>query len=162
VFRLTVADVFFIRGRGTVVTGKVEEGIVRVGDEVRVGDRGPVRVDGIEAFRKTRDQAQAGDNIGLLLSKLERSDVKSGDVITGGGESIAPAAPAPPPPAAAAPSSDRDPRFAQAEAQRAQFLSMRDAGLMNDEQIDDALRALAFTAGDRRWRLTAGGEWKHE
>jgi hypothetical protein len=50
---MTVADVFFIRSRGTVVTGKVDDGVVRVGDEVRVGDGPPLRVDGIEAFRKT-------------------------------------------------------------------------------------------------------------
>jgi translation elongation factor EF-Tu-like GTPase len=159
VFRLTVADVFFIRSRGTVVTGKVEEGAVRVGDDVRVGDRGPVRVDGIEAFRKKLDQAQAGDNIGLLLSGLDRSDVKAGDVITGAGEAAPAAAPAAP----AAPADARnDPRFAQAEAQRTQLNSMRDAGLMTDDQVDDALRALAFAVGGQRWRLTAAGEWRHD
>lgn len=155
---MTVADVFFIRGRGTVVTGKVEDGVVRIGDEVRVGDGPPLRVDGIEAFRKRLEQAQAPDNIGLLLSALDRGDVNAGDVITGAGDAMA-AAPAVP---AAEPTSDRDPRFAQAEAQRAQFESMRDAGIMTDAQIDDALRALAFTVGDRRWRLTAGGDWKHD
>jgi translation elongation factor EF-Tu-like GTPase len=81
-FRLTVADVFFIRGRGTVVTGQVEFGEIRVGQEVQVGDRSGVRVDGIEAFRKTLNSAQAGDNIGLLLGSLNRDDVRAGDVIS--------------------------------------------------------------------------------
>jgi translation elongation factor EF-Tu-like GTPase len=81
-FRLTVDDVFSIRGRGTVVTGQVEWGEIRVGDEVQVGARAGVRVDGIEAFRKTLKSAQAGDNIGLLLGSLNRDDVKTGDVIS--------------------------------------------------------------------------------
>jgi translation elongation factor EF-Tu-like GTPase len=81
VFRLTVDDVFFIRGRGTVVTGEVELGSVRVGDQVWVGDRPEVRVDGIEAFRKRLDEAQAGQVVGLLLTSLSRDDVNRGDVI---------------------------------------------------------------------------------
>jgi elongation factor Tu len=92
VFRMTVEDVFFIRGRGTVVTGQVEQGSVRVGDEVRVGDRRSARVDGIEAFRKLLDEAGEGDNIGLLLKALDRDDVARGDVITaadsGGGTEL--------------------------------------------------------------------------
>jgi translation elongation factor EF-Tu-like GTPase len=79
---MTVADVFFIRGRGTVVTGQVEWGEIRVGDEVQVGDHAGVRVDGIEEFRKTLDSAHAGDNIGLLLRSLDRDHVQAGDVIS--------------------------------------------------------------------------------
>jgi elongation factor Tu len=82
VFRLTVDDVFFIRGRGTVVTGEVEVGSVRVGDEVWVGDRPQVRVDGIEAFRRRLDEAQAGQIVGLLLKSLSEDDVNRGDVIS--------------------------------------------------------------------------------
>jgi translation elongation factor EF-Tu-like GTPase len=83
VFRLTVDDVFFIRGRGTVVTGEVEVGSIRVGDEVQVGYRtSAVRVDGIEAFRKRLDEAQAGQMIGLLLTSLSKDDVNRGDVIS--------------------------------------------------------------------------------
>ena len=82
VFRLTVSDVFSIRGRGTVVTGEVELGSIRVGDDVWVGDRSQVRVDGIEAFRNRLDEAQAGQNIGLLLTSLSRDDVNRGDVIS--------------------------------------------------------------------------------
>ena len=81
-FRLTVDDVFFIRGRGTVVTGEVEVGSVRVGDEVWVGDRPQVRVDGIEAFRKRLDEAQPGQIVGLLLTSLSKDDVNRGDVIS--------------------------------------------------------------------------------
>ena len=81
IFRMTVADVFFIRGRGLVATGTIEDGAVRVGDIVRINDA-PATVDGIEAFRKVLDQAQAGDNVGLLFRKLDRGDVQAGDVIT--------------------------------------------------------------------------------
>jgi elongation factor Tu len=80
-FRMTVGDVFFIRGRGTVVTGQVEVGEIRVGDEVQVGEHSGVHVDGIEAFRKQRTSAQTGDDIGLLLRSLGRADVHPGDVI---------------------------------------------------------------------------------
>jgi elongation factor Tu len=165
---MTVDDVFFIRGRGIVVTGKVEEGVVRVGDKVHVGEREPMRVDGIEAFRKVLDQGEQGMNIGLLLRKLDRGDVKAGDVITGvgGGMESTVAAPAPlfdagvsAPAAGAAPEgAGGAARFAQAEDQRAQFLSMRTAGLMSDEQIDTALAALAFSAAGRQWKLTAGND----
>jgi hypothetical protein len=171
VFRLTVDDVFFIRGRGLVATGKVEDGALRVGDAVRINDGAPVQVEGIEAFRKKLDQAQAGDNIGLLLRGLDRGAVDAGDVITGEGDSAGAPAPAPPAQAQPAGASGRDQRFADAETQRAQFLSMREAGLMTDEQIDDALSGMAFSAGGRNWKLTAGsdswhssdgGEWKRD
>ncbi len=82
-FRLTVDDVFFIRGRGTVVTGEVEFGTVRLGETVRVNDGPPIRVDGIEAFRKRLDEAEAGQVVGVLLTSLDRSDVNKGDVISG-------------------------------------------------------------------------------
>jgi translation elongation factor EF-Tu-like GTPase len=81
-FRMTVEDVFSIRGRGTVATGKVELGPLRVGDKVRINEE-TVRVDGIEAFRKTLDEANAGDNVGLLFGKLSKNKVQRGDVITG-------------------------------------------------------------------------------
>jgi elongation factor Tu len=80
-FRMTVEDVFFIRGRGTVATGRVELGTLRVGDAVRINDLS-VRVDGIEAFRKILDEAQTGDNVGLLFRDLDRSQINRGDVIS--------------------------------------------------------------------------------
>ncbi|MDC8974387.1 EF-Tu/IF-2/RF-3 family GTPase [Mycobacterium marinum] len=88
-FRMTVQDVFFIRGRGIVATGRVEHGELRAGDEVRINDGSGVRVDAIEAFRKKLDTAKAGDNVGLLFKKLTKSDLAAGDVITAAGAFLA-------------------------------------------------------------------------
>ena len=82
-FRMTVQDVFAIRGRGVVATGEVQYGELSVGDRVRINDGPEVRVDAIETFRKKVKTVGAGDNVGLLLSKLGSDDVASGDVITG-------------------------------------------------------------------------------
>jgi translation elongation factor EF-Tu-like GTPase len=81
-----VEDVFTITGRGTVVTGRVGSGQLRTGQRVVV-QRGAqtlaeVEVTGIEMFRKTTDVASAGDNVGLLLAGVSRSDVQRGDVLT--------------------------------------------------------------------------------
>jgi translation elongation factor EF-Tu-like GTPase len=81
-FRMTIEDVFTIRGRGTVVTGRVESGQLRVGDEVRVNDTMAVSVDGIESFRKTLTEAGPGDNIGVLFKSLKRDQLNPGDVLT--------------------------------------------------------------------------------
>jgi translation elongation factor EF-Tu-like GTPase len=85
-FRLTVEDVFSIRGRGTVVTGRIEAGTVRKGDTLRQtradGATRDVTVNGIEMFRKVADQACAGDDVGLLLTDLARDDIGAGDVLT--------------------------------------------------------------------------------
>jgi translation elongation factor EF-Tu-like GTPase len=81
-FRMTIEDVFTIRGRGTVVTGRVESGQLRVGDEVRVNDTMAVTVDGIESFRKTLTEAGPGDNIGVLFKSLKREQLNRGDVLT--------------------------------------------------------------------------------
>ena len=83
-FRLTVQDVFFIKGRGLVATGRVELGEIRVGDEVRINGARAVVVDAIEQFRKKTDVAVTGDNVGLLFSGLDRSDISSGAVLTTG------------------------------------------------------------------------------
>jgi elongation factor Tu len=83
-FLLPVEDVFSISGRGTVVTGRVERGIVRVSDEVEiVGIRPTVKTvcTGVEMFRKTLDQGQAGDNIGVLLRGIKREEVERGQVV---------------------------------------------------------------------------------
>jgi elongation factor Tu len=79
-----VEDVFSISGRGTVVTGRVERGLVKVGDEVEiVGIRPTVKTicTGVEMFRKTLDRGQAGDNVGLLLRGTKREDVERGQVV---------------------------------------------------------------------------------
>jgi len=86
-FRMTVEDVFFIRGRGTVATGKIEQGLLKVGDELTLTRQGATRkvvVSGIETFRKQIPQAAAGDNVGLLLKDLTKDDVKTGDVLSAG------------------------------------------------------------------------------
>jgi elongation factor Tu len=79
---MTVDDVFSIRGRGTVATGKIEDGTLRVGDEVWINDQGPVRIDGIEQFRAIVDQAQTGDEVGLLFRTLDKGQIERGDVVS--------------------------------------------------------------------------------
>src|SRR5678810_1302828 len=83
-FLMPVEDVFSISGRGTVVTGRVETGIVKVGDEVEViglKDTQKTVVTGVEMFRKLLDQGQAGDNIGALIRGIGREDVERGQVL---------------------------------------------------------------------------------
>ena len=84
-FLMAVEDVFTITGRGTVATGRVERGVVKVGDEVEmVGIHPTTRktvVTGVEMFRKLLDQAQAGDNIGVLLRGVGRTEIERGQVI---------------------------------------------------------------------------------
>ncbi|HUP58985.1 MAG TPA: elongation factor Tu [Thermoanaerobaculia bacterium] len=82
-FLMPVEDIFSISGRGTVVTGRIERGIIKVGEEVEiVGLRDTIKkvVTGVEMFRKLLDQGQAGDNVGLLLRGVERKDVERGQV----------------------------------------------------------------------------------
>jgi len=81
-FRMTVEDVFVIRNRGVVATGKVEGGSLRVGDTVQIDGSLEATVDAIEVFRKSIDQANVGDNIGVLFKKLEKSQVDRGSVLT--------------------------------------------------------------------------------
>ena len=83
-FMMAIEDVFSITGRGTVVTGRVEQGIVKVGDEVEiVGIRATQKTvcTGVEMFRKLLDQGQAGDNIGVLLRGTKKEDVERGQVL---------------------------------------------------------------------------------
>ena len=83
-FLMPVEDVFSISGRGTVVTGRVEKGIVKVGEEVEIVGIRPVQkttCTGVEMFRKLLDQGQAGDNVGLLLRGTKREDVQRGQVL---------------------------------------------------------------------------------
>jgi len=82
---MPIEDIFSITGRGTVVTGRVERGVVKVGEEVEiVGLRGEARrtvVTGLEMFRKTLDEAVAGDNIGVLLRGVEKDEIERGMVL---------------------------------------------------------------------------------
>ncbi|WP_284214866.1 elongation factor Tu, partial [Methylobacterium oxalidis] len=83
-FLMPIEDVFSISGRGTVVTGRVERGIIKVGEEVEiVGIRPTTKttVTGVEMFRKLLDQGQAGDNVGVLLRGTKREDVERGQVV---------------------------------------------------------------------------------
>jgi elongation factor Tu len=83
-FLMPIEDVFSISGRGTVVTGRVERGIVKVGEEVEIVGIRPTSkttVTGVEMFRKLLDQGQAGDNIGALLRGIEREGVERGQVL---------------------------------------------------------------------------------
>jgi elongation factor Tu len=81
---MPIEDVFSISGRGTVVTGRIERGIVKVGDEVEIiGLRATTKtvVTGVEMFRKLLDQGQAGDNVGALLRGTKREEVERGQVL---------------------------------------------------------------------------------
>jgi elongation factor Tu len=83
-FLMPVEDVFGIKGRGTVATGRVERGKVKTGEEVEIVGIRPTRkvvVTGVEMFQKTLDEGVAGDNIGLLLRGIEREDIERGQVI---------------------------------------------------------------------------------
>ncbi len=85
-FRMTVQDVFSIRGRGTVVTGQIESGTLNVGDEISFRRQGSFKktvVAGIESFRKQLQQAQAGDNAGVLLRDINQPGIQRGDVLVG-------------------------------------------------------------------------------
>ncbi len=87
-FLMAVEDVFSIKGRGTVVTGRIERGIIKVGDEVEIlGIKDPRKttVTGVEMFRKLLDQGQAGDNVGCLLRGVEKDQVERGQVLAAPG-----------------------------------------------------------------------------
>ena len=84
-FLMPVEDVFSITGRGTVATGRIETGVVKVGDEVQIlglGEDKKSVVTGVEMFRKLLDQGEAGDNVGLLLRGIDKDEVRRGMVIT--------------------------------------------------------------------------------
>lgn len=83
-YLMPIEDVFSIKGRGTVVTGRIERGIVKVNEEVEIVGIKPTRktvVTGVEMFKKTLDQGQAGDNAGILLRGIEKDDVERGMVL---------------------------------------------------------------------------------
>jgi len=83
-FLMPVEDVFSIKGRGTVVTGKIEQWVIKVGEEIEIvgiRDTHKTTVTGVEMFHKSLDQGQAGDNAGLLLRGIERDDIERGQVL---------------------------------------------------------------------------------
>ncbi len=83
-FLMPIEDVFSIKGRGTVATGRIEQGIVNVGEEVEIvglHDTKKTTVTGVEMFKKLLDEGRAGDNVGLLLRGIERTDIERGQVL---------------------------------------------------------------------------------
>ena len=87
-FMMAIEDVFSISGRGTVVTGRIERGVVKVGDEIEIVGIRPTQktvVTGVEMFRKLLDQGQAGDNVGILLRGTKREEVERGQVLAKSG-----------------------------------------------------------------------------
>ena len=87
-FLMAIEDVFSIKGRGTVVTGRIERGVIKPGDEVEIigfADTRKTTVTGVEMFRKLLDQGQAGDNVGCLLRGIDKDDVQRGQVLAAPG-----------------------------------------------------------------------------
>ncbi|HAX44513.1 MAG TPA: elongation factor Tu, partial [Solibacterales bacterium] len=83
-FLMPVEDIFSIQGRGTVVTGRIEKGIVKVGEEIEIvgfRDTRKTVCTGVEMFKKLLDQGQAGDNVGLLLRGIDKNEVERGQVL---------------------------------------------------------------------------------
>ncbi|HVX48301.1 MAG TPA: elongation factor Tu [Candidatus Saccharimonadales bacterium] len=83
-FLMPIEDVFSIKGRGTVATGRIEQGVVKVNEEVEIvgiRDTQKSTVTGVEMFKKNLDQGQAGDNVGILLRGIERTDIERGQVL---------------------------------------------------------------------------------
>jgi elongation factor Tu len=83
-FLMPVEDVFSIKGRGTVATGRIETGVVKVGDTVEIigfNNNTETTITGVEMFRKMLDQGQAGDNVGLLLRGIKKEDIQRGQVV---------------------------------------------------------------------------------
>jgi elongation factor Tu len=83
-FLMPIEDVFSIKGRGTVATGRIEQGVVKVNEEVEIvgiRDTQKSTVTGVEMFKKNLDQGQAGDNVGILLRGIERDDIERGQVL---------------------------------------------------------------------------------
>jgi elongation factor Tu len=81
---MSVEDVFSITGRGTVATGRIERGVVKVGEDIEIvgmGDTKKTTVTGVEMFRKQLDQGMAGDNVGILLRGIDRESIERGQVI---------------------------------------------------------------------------------
>ena len=81
-FKMTVEDVFVIRNRGAVATGRVESGTLRVGDTVQINGGQSVTVDAIEKFRKKLNEATQGENVGVLFKSINKGQLARGDVLT--------------------------------------------------------------------------------
>jgi len=85
-FRMTVQEIFSIRGRGTVISGQIENGTVTIGDEILIlnqGSKKKTRVSGVEVKRKKVTSAQKGDQVGVLLKEISEGEIQPGDVLAG-------------------------------------------------------------------------------
>ena len=85
-FRMTIQDVFSIKGRGTVLTGRIESGTITVGDEIIIKGRNSSKkaiVAGVEVRRKVTTNAKTGDDVGILLKDINDEDVRPGDILAG-------------------------------------------------------------------------------
>jgi elongation factor Tu len=85
-FRMTVQDVFSIKGRGTVVTGRIENGTITVGNEIRIQGKSSTKlavVTGVEVHRKVTTHAKTGDDVGILMKDISKEDVQQGDILAG-------------------------------------------------------------------------------
>jgi translation elongation factor EF-Tu-like GTPase len=87
-FKMTVEDVFVIRNRGVVATGRIEAGTLRVGDLVNINGGPGVRVDAIEQFRKQRDEATVGENVGVLIKSIDKGQLNRGDALTSSSSAV--------------------------------------------------------------------------
>jgi translation elongation factor EF-Tu-like GTPase len=81
-FKMTIEDVFVIKRRGVVATGRVESGTLHVGDTVHINGGPGVTVDAIEKFRKPLDEATTGENVGVLIKSIDMGQLNRGDVLT--------------------------------------------------------------------------------
>lgn len=85
-FRMIVQDVFSIKGRGTIITGRIESGTITVGNEILLQGKNSIKttvVSGIEVRRKVNGHAKTGDDVGILLKNIEKEDVQQGDILSG-------------------------------------------------------------------------------
>ena len=85
-FRMTVQDVLSIKGRGSVITGRIASGTISVGNEIRIQGKGSSKtavISGLEIHLKVTTHARAGDDVGILLKDIGQEDVQSGDTLTG-------------------------------------------------------------------------------
>ena len=85
-FRMTVQEVFSIKGRGSVIAGRIESGTISVGDEIQIQGKSSIKkvvIAGVEVRRKVSTNAKAGDEVGILLKDINDEDVRPGDILAG-------------------------------------------------------------------------------
>jgi translation elongation factor EF-Tu-like GTPase len=158
---MEVGAVFNIQGR-TVVTGTVATGVVRAKDRVEIAGGAQKRsavVQRVESFNKILTEGRAGQNIGLALDGVDKSDVQPGCVITGVAQQSKATAPAATP-AVRDQTNREDPRFRRVEGEYARKKADMDAGRITPEQLDQIVNDLIFQIDGRYWMIGANsGTW---